>query len=88
MAQTLREVADSPSASEQVPDEEQGIHQGGEAGRGPDHDVPEQVDLRLWEGEAGWCGSGQARAPSHPQPSRLGWTCKGARLCKWNQSWE
>ena len=26
VAQTLGEVADSPSASEQVPDEEQGIH--------------------------------------------------------------
>lgn len=46
-ARTLREVADSSSASEQVPDEEQGIHQSGEAGRGPDHDVSEQVDLCL-----------------------------------------
>ena len=62
-AQTFREVADSPSASEQVPDEQQGVHQGGRAGGGPDHDVPKQVDLRLWEGEASWCGLGQAWAP-------------------------
>ena len=86
-AQTLREVADSPSTSEQIPDKQQGVRQGGEAGRGPDYNVPEQVDLRLWEGgRLVWRGAGAGAA--HPWPSRPGRTCDGARLCKWNQSQE
>lgn len=54
-ALTFGEVADVPPASEQVPKEEQDVGQGGEAGRGPDHHVAQQVDLRL-----------QAQRHSHP----------------------
>lgn len=39
-----------PPASEQVPKEEQDVGQGGEAGRGPDHHVAQQVDLRTGPG--------------------------------------